>query len=102
MAAYVIGKLVLAANWSTFRATDVLHSNAIAGFSDASSHINLRQIYSAISKFEPPVSASIPLRPFRLVFRGRLLLSSVPSSALVIQGGLPITRSGPVSVHPIS
>ncbi|PLZ79623.1 hypothetical protein CBP16_16235, partial [Fischerella thermalis WC217] len=59
---------------STLRATEVLQSRAIVGFSKASSLISFIQMYSAISKLEDPVKASIPLKPFKLVFIGRLLL----------------------------
>ena len=48
-----------------------------------------------MSKFEAPVLASIPRSFLRFLLRGRFSLSRAPSSALVTQGGLPTTRSGP-------
>ena len=80
------GTSFLSSSSSTFLATDVLQSMAILTFFPSDPSISFRMIYSQISKLLAPVSASVPLRPLKLTFCGRLNFRF----AFIAQGGFPI------------
>src|SRR3972149_5980033 len=83
-----------AENSSNRRATADLHSIAKVNSRPCKADRRRIIIHSETSKLPLPVLASRPDNPLKLDLVGRLVASREPCSALVTQGGLPITRMG--------